>query len=93
MVATSPASSGHMALFGMVWLLRLRSELRQCSQCTKCARAQRQRDYRNMPGSSDAPIFTVEPSTHPGGEPGLGFCQVHGYVPHHPSKEGKCYIV
>lgn len=91
MVAPAPASA-HMALFGMVWLLRLRSELRQSSHCHKCSRARHELHHRNLPGSSNAPIFTVDTSSHPGDGPDLAFCQVHGYVSHHPSKEGKCQL-
>ncbi|KAI5750444.1 hypothetical protein M8J76_015606 [Diaphorina citri] len=84
------APSSPMALFGMVWLLRLRSELRQCAQCRsdahRRARYEQLMQHRNMPGSSNAPIFTVDTSTQPGTGPDLTFCQVHGYVSH-PSKD------
>ncbi|KAL1464402.1 hypothetical protein WDU94_004052 [Cyamophila willieti] len=89
MVAPATPSSP-MALFGMVWLLRLRSELRQCSQCRSDAHRRARMELlhqRNiMPGSSNAPIFTVDGSAHPTEGPDLTFCQVHGYVSH-PSKE------
>uniref|UniRef100_A0A8D8Q7U4 Uncharacterized protein n=1 Tax=Cacopsylla melanoneura TaxID=428564 RepID=A0A8D8Q7U4_9HEMI len=87
MVAPATPSSP-MALFGMVWLLRLRSELRQCSQCRSDAHQRAHHRNNMMPGSSNAPIFTVDGSAHPAVGPDLTFCQVHGYVSH-PSKEGK----
>lgn len=68
-----------MALFGMVWLLRMRAEMRRCSKC---------RREGHTPSDSTAPIFTVEGASVDPPAPGT-YCEVHGYV---PRKEGKVIL-
>ncbi|KAK9751672.1 hypothetical protein QE152_g4817 [Popillia japonica] len=83
-----------MALFGMVWLLRVRAEMKRCAKCKR-------QDQSNVPaeverGPSTSTFFTIEgnatlPSTTEAVSPGhaLGpttFCEVHGF---NPPKEGK----
>ncbi|KAL3279964.1 hypothetical protein HHI36_017469 [Cryptolaemus montrouzieri] len=74
-----------MALFGMVWLLRVRSEMKRC---TKCRRQQQKQNLAVEDGASAATFFTIEaPSTvttlntpSPGHSLApTTFCEVHGY--------------
>ncbi|XP_044762452.1 disks large 1 tumor suppressor protein isoform X4 [Coccinella septempunctata] len=76
-----------MALFGMVWLLRVRSEMKRC---TKCRRQQHQQrpNFGLDDGASAATFFTIDPPTTPTtlNTPSPGhslapttYCEVHGY--------------
>ncbi|XP_066259359.1 disks large 1 tumor suppressor protein isoform X2 [Euwallacea similis] len=73
-----------MALFGMVWLLRVRAEMKRCS---KCQRSRAQTNQR--PVSRNTAFFTIDGSITsnqasatrtPVAEP-TTFCEVHGYLP------------
>ncbi|KAL1123401.1 hypothetical protein AAG570_002481 [Ranatra chinensis] len=77
----------HMALFGMVWLLRVRAELRRCSKCHSAATSS-----SSLPASSQA-IFTVDcppagASGPPPPPPPTAYCEVHGFRPR-KDHEGK----
>lgn len=80
-----------MALFGMVWLLRMRAEMRRCAKCRREeARWRREESASSAPDAASAPIFTVDSaqlgaSVAPHPAPG-SYCEVHGFV---PRKEGK----
>lgn len=81
-----------MALFGMVWLLRVRAEMKRCAKC----RRQEQNVSPEERGPSTSTFFTIEgnatlPPATEAVSPGhaLGpttFCEVHGF---NPPKEGK----
>lgn len=79
-----------MALFGMVWLLRVRSEMKRCAKCRRQDIAQAEER------ASASTFFTID--TNPNvSVPGPGslspghvlapttYCEVHGY---NPRKEG-----
>ena len=77
-----------MALFGMVWLLRVRSEMKRCAKC------RRQEVVHTEERASASTFFTIDapaalPSTgsaSPGPLAPTTYCEVHGYsLP----KEGK----
>jgi hypothetical protein len=77
-----------MALFGMVWLLRVRSEMKRCAKC------RRQEIVHTEERASASTFFTIDapsamPSTgtaSPGPLAPTTYCEVHGYsLP----KEGK----
>nr|CAH7768528.1 unnamed protein product [Callosobruchus chinensis] len=94
-----PARDG-MALFGMVWLLRVRSEMKRCAKCRKdrqewMERQSQQRQQRTPASCStfftiDAPppgVDTMAVATVTDADI-LGpttYCEVHGY---NPPKEG-----
>lgn len=83
-----------MALFGMVWLLRVRSEMKRCAKC------RRQAEQVSTPAQTDAAsqstFFTITEAVgtgvttpSPGHSLGPGpttFCEVHGFM---PPKDGK----
>lgn len=84
-----------MALFGMVWLLRVRSEMKRCAKC------RRQAEQSGTPAQTDAAsqstFFTITEAAgtgvtstpSPGHSLGPGpttFCEVHGFM---PPKDGK----
>ncbi|KAK9884868.1 hypothetical protein WA026_009093 [Henosepilachna vigintioctopunctata] len=83
-----------MALFGMVWLLRVRSEMKRCTKC----RRQQQQQRLNMAtddGASAATFFTIDAPTavtnvnSPSPGHSLAhttYCEVHGF---NLPKEGK----
>lgn len=86
--------SDGMALFGMVWLLRVRSEMKRCAKC-------RRQDLTQMieDRASTSTFFTIDaspniqlpPPTDNAINPGHSlapttYCEVHGY---NPRKEGK----
>ncbi|XP_054265727.1 disks large homolog 4-like isoform X2 [Macrosteles quadrilineatus] len=79
----------HMALFGMVWLLRMRAEVRRCAKCRR-EEARWLQENAKPPEPHDAaaaPIFTVEraqmssapPPPPPAPRTPRTFCEVHGY--------------
>lgn len=83
-----------MALFGMVWLLRVRAEMRRCAKCRReeARWLQERHDAGTSGAAAAAPIFTVESavkvdaSTSPPPPPPAPrtprprtFCEVHGY--------------
>ncbi|XP_054267348.1 uncharacterized protein LOC128989480 [Macrosteles quadrilineatus] len=80
----------HMALFGMVWLLRMRAEVRRCAKCRR-EEARWLQENAKPPGephdAAAAPIFTVEraqmssapPPPPPAPRTPRTFCEVHGY--------------
>lgn len=85
-----------MALFGMVWLLRVRAEMRRCAKCRREEMQQKQQQQQqqlqlrqeslqssedHMSASSASTFYTVD-TAGPGGT----YCEVHGYV---PPKEGE----
>lgn len=83
--------SDGMALFGMVWLLRVRSEMKRCAKCRRQDVAQLEER------ASTSTFFTIDTSPNvtippPGTiSPGHSlapttYCEVHGY---NPRKEGK----
>lgn len=78
-----------MALFGMVWLLRVRSEMKRCAKCRRQEMAQAEER------ASAATFFTIDtPTTVPcpdTASPGhtlapTTYCEVHGF---NPPKEGE----
>lgn len=80
-----------MALFGMVWLLRVRAEMKRCAKC------QRRNERANQrPVSRATTFFTIEGATTPSqaaprtpvAEP-TTFCEVHGFI---PPEEGKIIV-
>lgn len=93
----APCSEGvtmpdpHMALFGMVWLLRMRAEMRRCAKCRREEARWLQENAAQAPEAHDAsaaPIFTVEraqmdtsapPPPPPAPRTPRTFCEVHGY--------------
>lgn len=87
-VCSAMRPSARMALFGMVWLLRVRSEMKRCA---KCKRDNHQQD----PSTStfftiDAPLAPTTPSTTTAQDLApTTYCEVHGYnVP----KEGIYFL-
>ncbi|XP_068910812.1 disks large 1 tumor suppressor protein isoform X7 [Tenebrio molitor] len=70
-----------MALFGMVWLLRVRSEMKRCAKC------RRQEIVHTEERASASTFFTIDapsamPSTgtaSPGPLAPTTYCEVHGY--------------
>ncbi|EEZ98386.2 hypothetical protein TcasGA2_TC000850 [Tribolium castaneum] len=70
-----------MALFGMVWLLRVRSEMKRCAKC------RRQEVLHAEERASASTFFTIDapsamPSTgtaSPGPLAPTTYCEVHGY--------------
>lgn len=72
-------AEAHMALFGMVWLLRVRSEMKRCAKC----RRQQQEMINVEDRASVSTFFTIDaPSVAPTGSSPVGpttFCEVHGY--------------
>lgn len=81
-----------MALFGMVWLLRVRSEMKRCAKCRRQQESSQMEERTSVPA-----FFTIDPTgplhnvENVVGAPGtvLGpttYCEVHGY---NPPKEGK----
>lgn len=87
-------SSDGMALFGMVWLLRVRSEMKRCAKCRRQDVTQQQLEDR----ASTSTFFTIDTSPNLPLAPSTGtispghslapttYCEVHGY---NPRKEGK----
>ncbi|XP_039288437.1 disks large 1 tumor suppressor protein isoform X5 [Nilaparvata lugens] len=75
----SVSMTATMALFGMVWLLRMRAEMRRCSRCHRegCAPLAA---HTHSPHTS-TPIFTVEGAAQQSPSPPGTYCEVHGYVP------------
>lgn len=69
-----------MALFGMIWLLRVRSEIKRCAKCRRdCSK-------ETFPCST---YFSVDPAQNATVSPTTGpttYCEVHGY---NPPEEGK----
>lgn len=84
-----------MALFGMVWLLRVRSEMKRCA---KCSRRQQQQELLQAEERTFVPTFFTIDTPGPlhnieNAETSPGtvlapttYCEVHGY---NPPKEGK----
>ncbi|KAG8268785.1 hypothetical protein J6590_017030 [Homalodisca vitripennis] len=83
-----------MALFGMVWLLRMRAEMRRCAKCrreeARWLQENAQEDRHDAAAAAaSAPIFTVEsaqvdtssapPPPPPAPRTPRTFCEVHGY--------------
>lgn len=74
-----------MALFGMVWLLRVRSEMKRCAKCRRQAAQTEER-------TSVATFFTIDAPVAPQASDSGGlmgpttYCEVHGY---NPPKEGE----
>lgn len=80
-----------MALFGMVWLLRMRAEMRRCAKCRREEARWRQEHADDTHDAASAPIFTVESSrlgasAAPAAPAPGSYCEVHGFV---PRKEGR----
>lgn len=88
-VVMSPRADYEMALFGMVWLLRVRSEMRRCA---KCRREQQRAAHLEDRVASQSTFFTIDtPGPAPVPSPGHSlapttFCEVHGFM---PPKDGK----
>lgn len=94
----------NMALFGMVWLLRVRSEMKRCAKCRRehdeflHQQTLLQQQTMSSVNSIDehmsaSTYFTLDtPGPGPGNLSGAGpsYCEVHGYV---PPKEGKKFII
>lgn len=90
-----------MALFGMVWLLRVRAEMKRCAKCRRqemLAAAQATSDER---AASQSTFFTIDASLPPldaelasgSGQHAHGpttYCEVHGF---NPPKEGNNWIL
>ncbi|XP_072379960.1 disks large 1 tumor suppressor protein isoform X5 [Diabrotica undecimpunctata] len=79
-----------MALFGMVWLLRVRSEMKRCAKCRRELR-ERQLDQQQRTPASCSTFFTIDaPTVLPSTENLLTpermgpttYCEVHGFNPH-----------
>jgi hypothetical protein len=83
----------NMALFGMVWLLRVRAEMRRCAKCRREEMQQKQQQQQQQQQqlqlrqeslqSSEDRMSASSASTFytldtPG--PGGTYCEVHGYV-------------
>jgi len=99
MLLKSEEFSIKMALFGMVWLLRVRAEMRRCAKCRREEMQQKQQHQQQQQQqqqqrqeslqSSDDHLSASSAATFytldtPG--PGGTYCEVHGYV---PPKEGE----
>lgn len=87
--------SDEMALFGMVWLLRVRSEMKRCAKCRRQDLTTQMIEDR----ASTSTFFTIDTTTpniqlqqpldtiSPGHSLApTTYCEVHGY---NPRKEGK----
>lgn len=82
------ASSFGMALFGMVWLLRVRAEIKRCSKCQRHGERQK-RTANQRPISRSTTFFTIDGAISPRRESTVmtplaesaTFCEVHGYRP------------
>ncbi|XP_049821401.1 discs large homolog 1-like protein isoform X10 [Aethina tumida] len=82
-----------MALFGMVWLLRVRSEMKRCAKCRRHELQQQQMEAATADrrsAASQATFFTIDAPVPPpvtdSHSPGhtLGpttYCEVHGFNP------------
>ncbi|CAG9857150.1 unnamed protein product [Phyllotreta striolata] len=83
-----------MALFGMVWLLRVRSEMKRCAKCRRECDKDGRRRLQRTPASCST-FFTIDVSNDGDGDaattidrsigPGT-YCEVHGF---NPPKDGK----
>ncbi|XP_076251236.1 MAGUK family member discs large 1 isoform X2 [Rhynchophorus ferrugineus] len=84
-LAAMTRPTADMALFGMVWLLRVRAEMKRCAKCQR-----REARMNERPASRATTFFTIEGAATPLGdqssvrtpvvEPPTTFCEVHGYV-------------
>lgn len=78
-----------MALFGMVWLLRVRSEMKRCAKCKRHDMAQaEERASTTTFFTINTPSIVPRPDT---ASPGhtlapTTYCEVHGF---NPPKEGE----
>lgn len=86
-----------MALFGMVWLLRVRSEMKRCTKCKRQQHHQRN-NFGLDDGASTATFFTIDAPTavttlntpSPGHSLApTTYCEVHGY---NLPKEGEVWF-
>lgn len=77
-----------MALFGMVWLLRVRSEMKRCAKCKRQQQHQQRPNLGLDDGASAATFFTIDAPTTATSlntpSPGHSlahttYCEVHGY--------------
>ncbi|ENN80083.1 hypothetical protein YQE_03486, partial [Dendroctonus ponderosae] len=71
-----------MALFGMVWLLRVRAEMKRCA---KCQRRNERTSQRSV--SRATTFFTIDGAVTPNliapsvpATESTTFCEVHGFV-------------
>ncbi|KAG5872908.1 hypothetical protein JTB14_030864 [Gonioctena quinquepunctata] len=84
-----------MALFGMVWLLRMRSEMKRCAKCRReCLRERQQQLELQRTPLSSATCFTIDTAAamqssetlvSPERSAPTTYCEVHGY---NPAKKG-----
>ncbi|KAF5306501.1 hypothetical protein FQR65_LT07329 [Abscondita terminalis] len=82
-----------MALFGMVWLLRVRSEMKRCAKC------RRQEIAQSDDRTQSSTFFTIEtpsvvpcPDTvSPSHMAPTTYCEVHGYNP--PKEDNKTELL
>lgn len=80
-----------MALFGLVWLLRLRSEMKRCAKCRRRELAQQAQERTSVPSfytiDTTGPLHGAASVSTPGTSSApTTYCEVHGY---NPRKEGK----
>lgn len=87
-----------MALFGMVWLLRVRSEMKRCAKCRREYIREKQLEQQQRTPASCSTFFTIDaPTVLPSSETLITpermgpttYCEVHGF---NPPKEGKFRI-
>lgn len=84
-----------MALFGMVWLLRVRSEMKRCAKCRRQELSQNVEQRTSVPSfftiETTEPLHRTESVSTPGTlSAPTTYCEVHGY---NPPKEGKVILI
>lgn len=87
-VSTMRRSAFDMALFGMVWLLRVRSEMKRCAKCRRECTKGKPIELQRTPASGST-FFTIDAPPTVASSPAVGpttYCEVHGF---NPPKEGK----
>ncbi|XP_060524064.1 disks large 1 tumor suppressor protein isoform X4 [Cylas formicarius] len=78
--------AARMALFGMVWLLRVRAEMKKCAKCqrkqreTKDRSASRATTFFTIEGAAGTPLSAQTSRTTPAVDGPSTFCEVHGFV-------------
>ncbi|KAL1505204.1 hypothetical protein ABEB36_004818 [Hypothenemus hampei] len=70
-----------MALFGMVWLLRVRAELKRCAKCQANGRRTERRSVSRATTffTIDGAVDDIRSSAQKEDE-GTTFCEVHGFI-------------
>lgn len=79
-----------MALFGMVWLLRVRAEMKRCAKCRRQDLTQNDERTSSVTTfftiDAPAPLSAAETAASANVLTPTTYCEVHGY---NPRKEGK----